>query len=80
LTEAPAVNALRASAIRFITFGCLNNFAKVNDRVLALRARVLLAVDGARLLLLAPEGRFRQDTLDRLDQAGIGSARVAFAP
>ena len=47
-------------------------------RVLALWARVLRAVPRSRLLLLAPEGHFRCDTLQRLEQQGIAPDRVAF--
>jgi predicted O-linked N-acetylglucosamine transferase (SPINDLY family) len=62
----------------FVTFGCLNHFAKVNAGVLALWARVLRAVEGSRLLMLASEGAHRRDTLERLEQAGVSPRRVAF--
>jgi predicted O-linked N-acetylglucosamine transferase (SPINDLY family) len=78
LTDEPAVNSLPAHANGFVTFGCLNNFVKINDRVLALWAQVLRAVEGSRLLLLAPEGHFRRHTLERLEQLGISAARVVF--
>ena len=73
LTDEPAVNSLPAQASGFVTFGCLNNFVKVNALVLALWARVLRAVDGSRLLLLAPEGHFRRDTVRA---AGAGGHRA----
>lgn len=60
------------------TFGCLNNFCKINDGVLSLWARVLRAVDGSRLLLMAPEGQPRTRVLDRLAKEGIGPERMAF--
>ena len=78
LTDEPAVNSLPVQASGFVTFGCLNNFVKVNALVLALWARVLRAVDGSRLVMLAPEGHFRSDTVERLEQQGIAAARVAF--
>ena len=62
-----------------ITFGCLNNFCKVNDGCLALWARVLQAVPRSRLLLLAPRGQARDRVLARLQQEGIAAARVEFA-
>jgi predicted O-linked N-acetylglucosamine transferase (SPINDLY family) len=62
----------------FITFGCLNNFCKVNDEVLELWAKVLGAVEGSRLLLLAKKGSHQQQTLDFLAQRGIAAARVEF--
>jgi len=72
------VNALPAQANGFITFGCLNNFCKINDAVLRLWARVLHTVPSSRLLLLAPEGSHRQHTLDVLGQQGVARERVAF--
>ena len=61
-----------------ITFGCLNNFCKVNGPVLRLWARVLQAVDRSRLLLLAAEGSHRRHTLDLLEQEGVEPDRVTF--
>ena len=52
LAGEPAVSALPALENGFITFGCLNNFCKVNDPVLKLWAQVLEAVD--RLAARAP--------------------------
>jgi predicted O-linked N-acetylglucosamine transferase (SPINDLY family) len=49
----PDVNSLPARAWGHVTYGCLNNLAKVNDRVLVLWARILEAVPGARLVLQA---------------------------
>ena len=49
--DAPAVAPPPAALGRPPTFGCFNNLAKVNDRVLALWAEVLAAVPEARLLL-----------------------------
>ena len=60
LDSEPAVNALPAVEKGYITFGCLNNFCKVNALVLKLWARVLKAVDRSRLMLLAGEGTHRR--------------------
>jgi predicted O-linked N-acetylglucosamine transferase (SPINDLY family) len=76
--DGPAVAALPAQTNGFVTFGCLNHFAKVNAEVLALWAQVLRAVEGSRLLMLASEGANRRDTLERLDQEGVSPRRVAF--
>ena len=72
------VNALPAKSNGCITFGCLNNFCKINDAVLRLWARVLRAVPSSRLLLLAPEGSHRQHTLDVLGQEGVVHERIEF--
>ena len=74
------VNSLPALNAGFVTFGCLNNFCKVNDGVLTLWGRVLRQVENSRLLLLAHPGSHRQRTLDRLRQEGIDPGRVEFVP
>jgi predicted O-linked N-acetylglucosamine transferase (SPINDLY family) len=79
LTEEPTVAPLPSLKMGFITFGCLNNFCKINATVLELWARVLRAVNGSRLILLAKEGSHRQRTLDSLAQLGIAPERVEFS-
>jgi len=74
------VNALPALAAGKVTFGCLNNFCKINDALLSLWAQVLQKVPGSRLLLLAGDGDHRQRTIGRLAQEGIDPTRVEFAP
>ena len=49
----PAVGPLPAAANGQVTFGCLNNLSKVNEKVLALWGEVLQAVPASRLLLQA---------------------------
>jgi protein O-GlcNAc transferase len=61
-----------------VTFGCLNNFCKVNDLVLALWSRVLKAVAGSRLMLMPPVGSARQRTLEVLGREGIDARRIEF--
>jgi len=72
------VNSLPAQAHGFLTFGCLNDFRKINDAVLRLWAGVLRAVPSSRLLLLAPEGSHRQHTLDVLSREDIVHERIEF--
>jgi predicted O-linked N-acetylglucosamine transferase (SPINDLY family) len=72
------VNRLPAQSNGFVTFGCLNNFSKVNDSVLRLWAGLLRVVSGSRLLLLAPEGSHRQRALELLHREGISGERVEF--
>ncbi len=59
-----------------VTFGCLNNFCKVNPEVLRTWARVLRAVEGSRLLLLSPLGRHRRTVERQLAEAGIAADRL----
>jgi predicted O-linked N-acetylglucosamine transferase (SPINDLY family) len=75
----PAVGALPAQTSGARPFGCLNNLAKLNERVLALWAEVLQAVPGAKLLIQAAA---LDDTLNRsrfrdlCARNGIASARL----
>jgi protein O-GlcNAc transferase len=73
-----AVNPLPVLETGRITFGCLNNFTKINEPQLETWARVLLQVPDSRLLLLAPIGSHRQRTLDRLSHLGIDPRRIEF--
>ncbi|HEX5242872.1 MAG TPA: tetratricopeptide repeat protein [Tepidisphaeraceae bacterium] len=73
-----SVNALQALASKDVTFGCLNNFCKINDGVLALWGRVMTEVASSRLILLAPHGSARQRVLNTLGQHGINPNRIEF--
>jgi len=72
------VSDLPAKSNGHITFGCLNNFAKVNDGTLDIWSRILSAVPGSKLLLLAPTGSARERVLARLEQNGIAVDRIEF--
>ncbi|MGA3067510.1 MAG: tetratricopeptide repeat protein, partial [Tepidisphaeraceae bacterium] len=56
----PDVNPLPALTSNHITFGCLNNFCKVNDQVLELWSAVMRRVPNSRLILLVPKGSARR--------------------
>jgi predicted O-linked N-acetylglucosamine transferase (SPINDLY family) len=71
-----AVNDLPALRRGQVTFGCLNNFCKVNDEVLKLWARVLGEVGGSRLLILSPAGSHRDAALATLAGEGVDPSRV----
>jgi predicted O-linked N-acetylglucosamine transferase (SPINDLY family) len=75
----PEVGPLPAGKNGFVTFGCLNNFCKVNDRVLELWTLVLKSVSDSCLIVLTPEGIARQRVLERLGGLGVASERVQFA-
>jgi FkbM family methyltransferase len=77
-TEEPAVAPLPAQQKGVVTFGCLNAFVKVNERMLELWAQILRAVDRSRLVLLSKHGSHRQRTTDFFVQRGIAAERVTF--
>ena len=64
------------AAAGFVTFGCLNNFCKVNDAVLDLWGRVMAAAPGSRLMLLSPEGDHRCRVEGELARHGVAADRV----
>jgi protein O-GlcNAc transferase len=70
------VNSLPADAVGHVTFGCLNDFCKVNDQVLRTWALVLAKIAESRLMILCPEGSHRQRVLEFLRCAGVDSSRV----
>jgi predicted O-linked N-acetylglucosamine transferase (SPINDLY family) len=79
LTDAgPEINELPALSGEPFTFGCLNNFTKVNAGSLTLWSVLLRATPGSRLLLLAPSGQPRDRVLVHLEREGVGKERVAF--
>jgi predicted O-linked N-acetylglucosamine transferase (SPINDLY family) len=79
-TTEPPVNPLPALSEGCPTFGCLNNFCKVNDRVLMLWARVLASVDRSHLVVLAPAGAYRRRVAEMFRQRGIAGERITFVP
>jgi len=78
VADAPEPGPPPAVAAGRITFGCLNNFRKINDRVLELWAQVLKQAITSRILLLAPRGSHRAALVDRLRQWGVLPERVGF--
>jgi len=66
LANSPPVVSPPALSNGFITFGCLNNFGKINDTILNTWKKVLDSVPNSRLLLLAPLGAHRQRVLAHL--------------
>lgn len=78
LEPGPEPNALPALRAGHVTFGCLNNFCKVNPAVLDLWARVLRQIPASGLLLLAPRGQCRTQILDFFSARGIDPSRVEF--
>ncbi len=74
-----SVSPLPALSNHYVTFGCFNNLAKMNDRVVALRSRVLHAVPNSRLLLKATqfhEPSMRTSIVERYAACGINADRL----
>jgi predicted O-linked N-acetylglucosamine transferase (SPINDLY family) len=61
-----------------VIFGCLNNFCKVNEPLLALWARLLASVPQSQLLLHAGEGAHRRRVVDYLHERGVDEQRISF--
>jgi predicted O-linked N-acetylglucosamine transferase (SPINDLY family) len=70
------VNPLPAETRGHVTFGCLNNFCKVNEPVLKLWIEVLGNVDQSRLIMLCPEGKHRKPLLEFMQSEGINHDRI----
>jgi predicted O-linked N-acetylglucosamine transferase (SPINDLY family) len=73
------VTSLPALANGYVTFGCFNNLAKMNDKVTALWARVLHAVPNSRLMLKTKQLNdfsVRRGVLQRFAQHGIDASRL----
>lgn len=63
----------------YVTFGCFNNLAKMNDEVVALWSRVLQAVAGSKLFLKSKQlgdAAVRKHTVERFASHGIGAERL----
>jgi protein O-GlcNAc transferase len=76
LIEGPPVSQSPVTDNRFITFGCLNNFCKINPGILRLWARVLRAVPSSRLLLLCPRGSHRHWVHQTFVEEEVSTDRV----
>jgi len=63
----PQVGPLPALHNGYVTFGCLNTFAKINQGVLDLWARILASVENSQLLVMAPPGDCRRRVIETLE-------------
>jgi protein O-GlcNAc transferase len=62
----------------FLTFGCLNDFSKVNAPTLQRWGRLMQSVPQSRLHLLAPQARQREIVLEQLREVGVSSDRIQY--
>jgi protein O-GlcNAc transferase len=75
LTPEDGPPALKAG---FVTFGCQNNFCKINPAVWSAWAQILRQTPGSKLLINCVEGRHRGRAGERLGTAGIDPQRLLF--
>jgi len=78
IRPSPDVNPLPATTNGHVTFGCLNVIHKSNTSSLARWARVMAAVAGSRLVMLAPVGSARARVIEFMASQGIESSRIEF--
>jgi predicted O-linked N-acetylglucosamine transferase (SPINDLY family) len=78
--EVLPVSPLPAARKGFLTFGCLNQFAKVSRPAQELWVKILHRLPGTRLIIQAPPGRHRDAVRARFAQAGVAGERIVFLP
>jgi len=76
--EKVEVNGLPCQQVGHVTFGCLNNFCKLNEETWKLWARILRQAGNSRLVLLSAPGSHRQRMVDVLERESIDARRVEF--
>jgi predicted O-linked N-acetylglucosamine transferase (SPINDLY family) len=77
--NAPAVGLPPAKRRGFVTFGCLNQFAKVSHPALELWARILRSVPKSRLLVHSQPGQHREAVRRLFEDCGVAPDRIEFA-
>jgi protein O-GlcNAc transferase len=70
------VSPLPAQRNGYITFGCLNNFCKINSQVLTVWGQILSALPGSLLVMRCPQGNAAQMVLKAFAQHGIAPSRI----
>jgi predicted O-linked N-acetylglucosamine transferase (SPINDLY family) len=63
----------------FVTFGCLNNFAKVSSAAIDLWARILAELPDARMVIHSRAGAHLNRAVRRFEELGINRDRLRFA-
>jgi protein O-GlcNAc transferase len=77
--DSPPVTTLPAEHNGFVTFGCLNQFAKVSPPALNLWVKILQALPDARLVIQAQPGSHLAPVRTLFAQGGIAGERIEFA-
>jgi predicted O-linked N-acetylglucosamine transferase (SPINDLY family) len=77
-TAQTQITPLPLQANGYVTFGCLNNFCKVNDVILSMWAEVMNVLPTSRLILLSDPGAHRDRTLATFAKLGVEPARIEF--
>jgi len=75
---APEASPPAAAAMGYVTFGCLNSFAKVSPPALDLWAEILQGLPGSRLILHSNPGAHLDALRKRFAGKGISPDRVEF--
>ena len=76
--ETPEPSPLPAEKNGYITFGSMNQFAKVSTAALDLWSEILTRTPRSRLLIHAPFGKYLDATREHFNQNGITPERVEF--
>ncbi|HEX4055050.1 MAG TPA: tetratricopeptide repeat protein [Tepidisphaeraceae bacterium] len=76
--KAPDISPLPADRNGYITFGCMNQFAKASPATVELWCEILKQVPGSRMLIHAPPGKHLQTIGNHLSRHEIASDRVQF--
>ena len=74
----PAVGPSPCASAGHVTFGSLNNFAKVNDAVQTTWASLLHHVPNSRIIIHSPRGSHRGDLRKIFAADGVASNRIDF--
>jgi protein O-GlcNAc transferase len=74
----PAVGPSPIASAGQVTFGSLNNFAKVNDQVQALWAKILASVPNSRIIIHSPPGSHRGLLRQYFAAEGVAATRIEF--
>jgi predicted O-linked N-acetylglucosamine transferase (SPINDLY family) len=76
--EAALPNALPALKVGHVSFGCLNNYAKVTGPTLQMWRELLHAVRGSTLTLFCPDAGARERTRRQFAEANLDPERLRF--